>query len=63
MQIQSYIMKKRQSASDVDEQHQRLVEAIANGDAAEAQRCMSEHMETIEKYMEAMQKETEQDTL
>lgn len=59
----SYIMKKRQSASDVDEQHQRLVEAIANGDAAEAQRCMSEHMETIEKYMEAMQKETEQDTL
>ena len=29
-------MKKRQSASDVDEQHQRLVEAIANGDAAEA---------------------------
>ena len=59
----SYIMKKRQSASDVDEQHQRLVEAIANGDAAEAQRCMSEHMETIEKYMEAMQKETDQDTL
>ena len=59
----SYIMKKRQSASDVDEQHQRLVEAIANGDAAEAQRCMSEHMETIEKYMEAMQKETEQSTL
>ena len=55
----SYIMKKRQSASDVDEQHQRLVEAIANGDAAEAQRCMSEHMETIEKYMEEMQKETE----
>ena len=55
----SYIMKKRQSASDVDEQHQRLVEAIANGDAAEAQKCMSEHMETIEKYMEEMQKETE----
>ena len=52
-----YIMKKKQSASDVDEQHHRLVEAIANGDVAEAERCMSEHMETIEKYMEEMQKE------
>ena len=50
-------MQKKQSAREVDEQHQRLVEAIAAGDAAEAQKCMSEHMETIEKYMEEMQKE------
>lgn len=53
----SYIMKKKQSAREVDEQHQRLVEAIAAGNMAEAEKCMSEHMETIEKYMEEMQKE------
>lgn len=53
----NYIMKKKRSASEVDEQHHRLVEAIVNGDAAKAQSCMSEHMETIEKYMEEMQRE------
>ena len=53
----SYIMKKKQSAREVDDQHQRLVEAIAAGNMAEAEKCMSEHMETIEKYMEEMQKE------
>ena len=53
----SYIMKKKQSAREVDEQHQCLVEAIAAGNMAEAEKCMSEHMETIEKYMEEMQKE------
>lgn len=53
----SYIMKKKQSAREVDDQHQRLVEAIAAGNVAEAEKCMSEHMETIEKYMEEMQKE------
>ncbi len=34
----------------------RLVEAIINGDAKQAERCMSEHMDTIERYMEEMQK-------
>lgn len=53
----SYIMKKKQSAREVDDQHQRLVEAIVAGNVAEAEKCMSEHMETIEKYMEEMQKE------
>lgn len=53
----SYIMKKKQSAREVDDQHQRLVEAIVAGNVTEAEMCMSEHMETIEKYMEEMQKE------
>ena len=30
--------------------------AIINGDAEQAERCMSEHMDTIERYMEEMQK-------
>ena len=51
-----YIMKKNNSAREVDEQHHRLVEAIINGDAEQAERCMSEHMDTIERYMEEMQK-------
>ena len=51
-----YIMKKNNSAREVDDQHHRLVEAIINGDAEQAERCMSEHMDTIERYMEEMQK-------
>ena len=53
-----YIMKKNNSARKVDEQHHRLVEAIINGDAEQAERCMSEHMDTIERYMEEMQKKS-----
>ena len=49
-----YIMKKNNSAREVDDQHHRLVEAIINGDAEQAERCMSEHMDTIERYMEEM---------
>ena len=49
-------MKKNNSAREVDDQHHRLVEAIINGDAEQAERCMSEHMDTIERYMEEMQK-------
>ena len=56
----NYIMQKKQSAREVDEQHQRLVEAIIAGDTAAAQSCMSEHMETIEKYMEEMQREKDE---
>lgn len=52
-----YIMKKNQSASIVDEQHHKLVEAIINGNAEEAEHAMSLHMDTIEQYMEEMQKE------
>ena len=50
-------MLKNQSVKDVDDQHRRLVHAIINGDAKEAEHCMSEHMETIEKYILEMQKE------
>ena len=53
-----YIMKKNNSAREVDDQHHRLVEAIINGDAEQAERCMSEHMDTIERYMEEMQKKS-----
>ncbi len=56
----NYIMQKKQSAREVDEQHQRLVEAIIAGETAAAQSCMSEHMETIEKYMEEMQREKDE---
>ena len=52
-----YIMLKNQSVKDVDDQHRRLVHAIINGDAKEAEHCMSEHMQTIEKYILEMQKE------
>lgn len=52
-----YIMQKNQSVRDIDDQHQRLVHAIINGDSHEAERCMSQHMETIEKYIIEMQKE------
>ena len=30
----------------------RLVEAIINNDVEQAERCMSEHMDTIERYMD-----------
>ena len=43
-----YIMKKNQSASVVDEQHHKLVEAIINGNAEEAELAMSQQMVTIE---------------
>ena len=36
----------------------KRVKAIINGDAEQAERCMSEHMDTIERYMEEMQKES-----
>ena len=52
-----YIMQKNQSVRDIDDQHQRLVHAIINGDSHEAECCMSQHMETIEKYIIEMQKE------
>ena len=53
-----YIMKKNNSVREVDDQHHRLVEAIINGDAEQAERCMAEHMDTIERYMEEMQKKS-----
>lgn len=49
-----YIMRKKQSSSAVDEQHRRLVEAIINGNPQEAEKCMSEHMVTVEEYMAEM---------
>lgn len=49
-----YIMRKKQSSSAVDDQHRRLVEAIINGDPQEAEKCMSEHMVTVEEYMAEM---------
>ena len=55
-----YIMKKNQSASVVDEQHHKLVEAIINGNAEEAELAMSQHMETIEQYLDEIQKEQQQ---
>ena len=51
-------MKKNNSVREVDDQHHRLVKAIINGDAEQAERCMSEHMDTIERYMEEMQKKS-----
>ena len=53
-----YIMKKNNSVREVDDQHHRLVKAIINGDVEQAERCMSEHMDTIERYMEEMQKKS-----
>lgn len=49
-----YIMRKNQSSSAVDDQHRRLVEAIINGDPQKAEKCMSEHMVTVEEYMAEM---------
>lgn len=53
-------MKKNQSASVVDEQHHKLVEAIINGNVEEAELAMSQHMETIEQYLDEIQKEQQQ---
>lgn len=54
--IRAYIMQKNHSVQEVDEQHKRLVQAIVNHQAAEAETCMQEHMKTVEKYiMEMMQ--------
>ena len=55
-----YIMKRNQSASVVDEQHHKLVEAIINGNVEEAELAMSQHMETIEQYLDEIQKEQQQ---
>ena len=55
-----YIMKKNQSASVVDEQHHKLVEAIINGNVEEAELAVSQHMETIEQYLDEIQKEQQQ---
>lgn len=55
-----YIMKKNQSASVVDEQHHKLVEAIINGNVEEAELAMSQHMETIEQYLDEIQKEQQE---
>ena len=52
-----YIMRKNKSAAEIDEQHHRLVEAIINNDDKLAELCMSEHMDTIEKCIDEMQKD------
>ena len=49
--IRAYIMQKNHTASDVDGQHRRIVEAIVNGQPEQAQRHMQEHMTTIEGYI------------
>ena len=49
-----YIMEKRKSSAEVDQQHRGLVEAIINGDPEMAEQCMSRHMETVEEIMEEM---------
>ena len=51
-------MKQSNSTREGGDQHQRRVEAISNGDAEQAERCMAEHMDTIERYMEEMQKKS-----
>ena len=48
-------MEKKQSSSDIDEQHRQLVDAIVSKDATLAEQRMSEHMETIEAYMNEME--------
>ena len=53
--IRGYIMEKKQSSSDIDEQHRQLVDAIVCKDAKLAEQRMSEHMETIEAYMNEME--------
>lgn len=52
--IRAYIMQKKNSSAEVDDQHRRLVEAIINHRADEAEQCMAEHMRTIETYIEEM---------
>ena len=53
--IRDYIMQKDHSEVQIDEQHRRLVEAIINNDDRQAELCMSEHMDTIEKCIDEMQ--------
>ena len=38
----------------------KLVEAIINGNVEEAELAMSQHMETIEQYLDEIQKEQQQ---
>ena len=47
-------MQKNKSSASIDEQHRRLVEAIINRDENEAERCMSQHMVTVEEIMAEM---------
>lgn len=49
--IRAYIMQKKKSLSDVDEQHQKLVEAIVQQQPDRAAEYMRVHMLTIENYM------------
>ncbi len=49
--IRAYIMQKKKNASDVDEQHYKMVEAIVNHDVERAENYMREHMKTIEGYI------------
>lgn len=50
--IRSYLMQKNGEITDIEEQHHLLVKAIVSGDSQEAERCMHEHMMTIERYIE-----------
>lgn len=52
--IRDYIMQKKNSHAEVDEQHRRLVDAIVNHREEDAVECMTEHMRTIEAYIEEM---------
>lgn len=49
--IRAYIMQKNKTSSEVDEQHRKLVGAIADHQAEQAERYMKEHMDTIEQYI------------
>lgn len=52
--IRAYIMQKNHSEREVDEQHKLLVDAIVNHRIDEAEKCMQEHMKTVEKYIVEM---------
>ena len=49
--IRAYIMQKNHTASEVDEQHRRMVGAIVSHQPEQAAQCMQEHMATIERYI------------
>ena len=53
------MMQKNKSSASIDEQHRRLVEAIINRAENEAERCMSQHMVTVEEIMAEMLAEKE----
>lgn len=57
--IRAYIMQKKHSVQEVDEQHRRLVETIVNHKVSQAEACMQEHMRTVGKYIMEMQGEQE----